>query len=82
MVGPSISNDDRLRTTRLFKVGFTLLVGLSGALVAFQGDAGIEIIGIAFVVGLAIGGVLTWFVARNLRAIQPEGMRERQRRKR
>lgn len=82
MVGPSFSPDERDQTARLLKAGFALLVGVSGALVAFQGGASVDIIGVAFVACLVVGVILTWFVARNLRAIQPEGMQKRRDRER
>ena len=77
MVGPSFSEDQRTRRARFLKGGFTLLVGVSGAIVAFHAGGGREFVGASFVGGLLLGAVLTWFVARNLRAIQPEGMEER-----
>jgi membrane associated rhomboid family serine protease len=77
MVGPSYSDDERILRSRVLKIGFTFLVGASGAMVAFQGGAGTSIIAAAFVGGTLIGAVLTWFVARNLRAIQPEGLKKR-----
>lgn len=82
MVGPSFSEDQRTRRAQLLKVGLTLLVGVSGAIVAFHAGGGWEFVGASFVGGLLLGAVLTWFVARNLRAIQPEGMQERRERER
>lgn len=77
MVGPSVSEDERTLWSQLLKVGFTLLVGVSGAILAFHAGGGWEVIGASLAGGLLLGAVLTWFVARNLRAIQPEGMKER-----
>lgn len=80
MVGPSFSDDERLRTSRRLKVGFVLLIAVSGALVAHQGGGGATLIAASFVGCLVVGAALTWFVARNLRQIQPEGMRARRER--
>lgn len=82
MVGPSFSDDDRVRTSRLLKIGFVLLVAISGALIAYQSGAGGAVVAASFGGGLVAGAVLTWFVARNLREIQPEGLRERRERER
>ncbi|MFB6220161.1 MAG: hypothetical protein ABEH90_01865, partial [Halolamina sp.] len=67
MVGSSIDADDRDQAALLFKIGFTLLVGVSAGLVSLQVNAGLEFVLAAVVVGTGIGAVLTWFVARELR---------------
>lgn len=82
MVGPSFSDDDRILASRLLKVGLVILVGVSGALVAVQGGADAPVVAASFTGGVVAGAALTWFVARNLRQIQPEGLRERRKRAR
>lgn len=80
MVGPSVSDDERLRTTRMLKAGFVLLIAASGALVAYQGGGDATLVAASFAGCLVVGAALTWFVVRNLRQIQPEGMRTRRNR--
>lgn len=80
MVGSSITPEDRSRAAVLFKVGFTLLVGLSAGLVSLQVDASAEFTFAAVAVGTAIGAVMTWFTVRSLRSIQPDGLAERRKR--
>ena len=82
MVGPSFGDDERDRTARLLKVGFVLLVAASGALVALQAGGDRAVVAATFLGSLVVGAALTWFVARNLARIQPDGMRERQERTR
>lgn len=82
MVGSSITPEDRSRAAMLFKVGFTLLVGISAGLVSVQVDAGPEFTAAAVAVGTVVGAILTWFVVRNLRSIQPDGLAERRKRSR
>lgn len=82
MVGPSFSDDDRVLASRLLKVGLVILVGISGALVAVQSGADAPVVAASFAGGVVAGAALTWFVARNLRQIQPEGLRERRERAR
>lgn len=80
MVGSSIDADDRSQAALAFKVGFTLLVGVSAGLVSVQVGAGTEFVLAAVAVGTAVGAVLTWFVVRELRQVQPDGLAERRRR--
>jgi hypothetical protein len=80
MVGSSITPEDRSRAAVLFKVGFTLLVGLSAGLVSVQADASTAFTVAAVTVGTAIGAVLTWFVVRSIRSVQPDGIAERRER--
>lgn len=80
MVGSSITPEDRSRAAVLFKVGFTLLVGVSAGLVSVQANAGAEFTAAAVAVGTAIGAVLTWFVVRSIRSVQPDGLAERRNR--
>jgi hypothetical protein len=63
MVGPSMSDDEtRVANTRL-RVGFVLLVGVSGALVALTAGATVLQIAFAFVGGSVLGLVLLWFLS-------------------
>jgi membrane associated rhomboid family serine protease len=80
MVASTIDAEDRSRSAFLLKAGFTLLVGASGGLVSFFADAGVEFAAVAVLVGLVVGAALTWFVARSLRQIRPEGLAERRKR--
>lgn len=82
MVGSSITPEDRSRAAVLFKVGFTLLVGLSAGLVSIQVDASAEFTLAAVAVGTAIGAVLTWFTLRSIRSVQPDGLADRRERDR
>ncbi|WP_148414364.1 hypothetical protein [Haloferax sp. KTX1] len=64
MVGSSMSDDEtRLANNRL-KIGFTLLVGASAALVAAQAGATLVQGALALLCGLVIGGLLTWYMSR------------------
>lgn len=80
MVQPSIDADDRSRAAQAFKIGFTLLFGVSAALVSVQAGAGTRFALTAMVVALPIGAVLTWFTVRELRKVQPDGLAERRKR--
>lgn len=82
MVGSSITPEERGRAALLFKVGFTLLVGLSAGLVSVQVNAGLEFTLAAMLIGTLVGAVMTWFVAREIRRVQPDGLAERRRRER
>jgi hypothetical protein len=62
MVGPSVSEEDRLSFARKVKVGFAVLVGLSMATVAVRFDAGLPAVAGALLLGTAIGGALAWLV--------------------
>ncbi len=44
------------------KVGFVLLVGLSGGMMALQGGASLLVIGLATLTGLVAGGALLWYL--------------------
>lgn len=80
MVGSSVTPADRSRAAVLFKTGFTLLVGLSAGLVSVQADASLEFTLAAMMVGTVLGAGMTWFVARELRRVQPDGLTERRKR--
>lgn len=62
MVGPSITDEERRRFLVRLRVGFSLFVGGSMALVGLYGDAGLEVTAMALVGGTAVGAVLAWFV--------------------
>lgn len=82
MVGSSVTPEERNRAAWLFKIGFTLLVGLSAGLVSLHVDAGLEFTLAAMLVGTVIGALMTWLLVRNLRQVQPDGLKERRRRDR
>lgn len=82
MVESSVTPEDRSRAAVLFKTGFTLLVGLSAGLVSVHADASLEFTLAAMLVGTIIGAGMTWFVARELRRVQPDGLAERRNRDR
>ncbi|MFC7128160.1 hypothetical protein [Haloferax chudinovii] len=64
MVGSSMSDEEtRLANNRL-KIGFTLLVGVSAALVAVQAGGTLLQGALALLAGLVIGGLLTWYLGR------------------
>lgn len=77
MVESSIDVEDRDRFALVLKVLFTVLVGASGGLVSIQAGADRGFVLGAVAVGLVVGAVMTWFVVRNLRGVQPEGLRKR-----
>lgn len=64
MVGPSMTDDERDLANSQLSIGFVVLVGLSGGLVAFQAGGGLVQIGAAVAGGLVLGYVLLWFLSR------------------
>lgn len=82
MVGSSVSPEDRSRAAIFLKAGFTLLVGISAGLVSLQVNASLEFILAAMLAGTIIGAAMTWFVAREIRRVQPDGLAERRNRDR
>ena len=64
MVGPSITDDERRLANRRLQIGFVVLVGVSGGLVALQAGASTLQIGVAIVGGLVLGGVLLLWLRR------------------
>jgi len=64
MVGPSITDDDRRRVSRRLRVGFVVLVAMSGGLVAIQAGADLPGIAVASVAGGALGLSLIWYLVR------------------
>ena len=71
MVGPSTTDDQRRTAALRFKVGFVLLVGLSGGLVAASVGATVTQIALVVAGGLVVGAALTWWLVRSYRQIQP-----------
>ena len=62
MVGPSLSDEDRAVASRRLKVGFVVLVGCSGGLVALTaGATAPQALG-AVLVGLLVGGALMMYL--------------------
>lgn len=77
MVEPSIDIRQRDRSALVLKALLTAMVGASGGLVSIQAGADTEFVLAAVAVGLVVGAVMTWFVARNIRRVQPEGIHKR-----
>ena len=77
MVEPSIDIRQRDRSALVLKALLTAMVGASGGLVSTQAGADTEFVLAAVAVGLVVGAVMTWFVARNIRRVQPEGIHKR-----
>ncbi|OLZ40110.1 hypothetical protein A6E15_03560 [Natrinema saccharevitans] len=59
--GAPRSSDITGAATQL-KAAFVLLVGLSGGLVAFQGEASLVVIGAAILGGTVAGSALLWYL--------------------
>ncbi|MFC7133728.1 MULTISPECIES: hypothetical protein [Salinibaculum] len=59
MVG-GVSEEERSSFARRAKIGFVLLVGLSGGLITLQADAGAFWFLVATGIGMAVGVVLVW----------------------
>lgn len=55
-------DDDDGGQTKL-KVGFVLLVSLSGGLITLQGDPSIAVVGLATLGGVVAGGLLVWYLS-------------------
>jgi lysozyme family protein len=64
MVGPSLSDTERSTFARRLRVGFVLLVAVSGASTALQGGAGPAVVVAATVAGALVGAGLLWYLAR------------------
>lgn len=64
MVESSITDEQRRSFRRRLAGGFVLLVGASSGLVAVQARASVEEIAVAVVVGLVLGSLLAWYLAR------------------
>lgn len=79
MVRSSITESDRKRAVWRLKAGLVVLVAVSAGIVAYQAGATGTALWAAVAGGTVVGGLLTWFVARNLRQVQPDGLRDRMR---
>jgi hypothetical protein len=64
MVGPSITDDERRVANLRLQIGFVVLVGLSGGLVALQAGASTLQIGAAVVGAFVLGGALLLWLRR------------------
>lgn len=64
MVGPGTSEAERDEAGLRLKVGFVLLVGASGGLVALQADGSMVQLGVAVVAGVLLGLALATFLQR------------------
>lgn len=64
MVGPSRSAAETRAMNRRLKLGFVLLVGLSGGLVALQLDPTLPQLGAAVATSLFAGFLLVWYLSR------------------
>lgn len=64
MVGPSRSEAETRAMNRRLKLGFALLVGVSGGLVALQLDPTLPQLGAAFAASLLAGFALVWYLTR------------------
>jgi membrane associated rhomboid family serine protease len=77
MVEPRIDAEQRNRSALVLKLLFTLTVGVSGGLVSIQAGGDTQFALTAAAIGLVVGAVMTWFVSRNIRRVQPEGIQKR-----
>jgi len=64
MVGPSVSDDERRTLSARLRVGFVLLVGASGGLVALQAGAGPVAILLGAAGGTVVGLALVVYLSR------------------
>ncbi|MFB6155056.1 MAG: hypothetical protein ABEJ22_04110 [Haloferacaceae archaeon] len=64
MVGPSMTDEERRDANTRLKVGFVLLVGLSGGLVALQAEGTPAQLALGVGGGLLVGLALLWFLVR------------------
>ena len=80
MVGPSLSEEERDVANLRIKVGFVLLIGLSGGLVALGVGGDPLQLAIAVLAGTAVGLALLFFMlrmARQLRETNRNSRRDR-----
>lgn len=69
MVGPSITDEERAAASTRLKVGFVLLVGVSGGLVSLQVEpTPLQFLG-AVAGGLLVGALLLAFLVRSTRGL-------------
>lgn len=81
MVDP-ISDDERNSFARKFKIGFVILVGLSGGLITLQADVGPVGFAVATGAGLVVGLVLVWIAFPERQDLRRGGRRDSRRRNR
>ena len=76
MVGPSLTDDERDSANRRLQLGFVLLVGVSGGMVAFEAGGTPVQLAVGVAGGLLIGAALLWFVLRTFDEVRtPRGPR-------
>ncbi|SFS08435.1 hypothetical protein SAMN05216559_3427 [Halomicrobium zhouii] len=75
MVGPSITDEEREQFLFRLRVGFSLFVGASMALVVVAGDGSLPMLAGAFLAGTAAGAALAWWVFPDSMATGPRGRR-------
>jgi hypothetical protein len=73
MVGPSISDADRKQFLFRLRVGFSVFVGVSMALVVLAGDGDLPVLVGAFVAGTLAGAALAWWVFPDSMGTGPRG---------
>jgi len=62
MVGPSLTPEEYAAGLDRLRASFVLLVGASGGLVAFANGADVLTAGGTFLLALALGGLLVWYL--------------------
>ncbi|MFC6863030.1 hypothetical protein ACFQGE_06085 [Halomicroarcula sp. GCM10025817] len=77
MVGPSITDADREQFLLRLKIGFSLLVGGSMAMVTVYGGAALPVVAGVFVGTTALGAVFAWVAIPDSVAGQPYDTRVR-----
>ena len=70
MVGPSLSEEERDVANLRIKVGFVLLIGLSGGLVALGADGNLLQLAVGVGAGIAVGLALLFFMLRMARQLR------------
>jgi undecaprenyl pyrophosphate phosphatase UppP len=80
MVGPSITDDERQSASTRLQVGFVVLVGISGGLVATQTGATLLQVGAAVAGALVLGALLLVWLRRWSAQFRSETNRRRPRR--
>lgn len=63
MVGPP-TPEQRAVSGRRMKAAIVALVGASAGLTAVQGGASLAVVLLALVAGLALGGLLVWYLVK------------------
>lgn len=80
MVEP-VSDEERSDFAKKLKIGFVLLVGLSGGLITLQADAGVTGFLVATCLGVAAGVILVRIAFPEQRDLQRGGSGESRRRR-